>query len=89
MNLAADNTPKATYPTIDLAATGENIRRLRMNAGLSVRELSHALCVADVQAVYKWQRGETLPSLDNLVLLSTVFHVPIDEILVLPPPTHT
>lgn len=71
------------YPAIDLRATGENIRRLRLNTGLPVRELSHMLLLSDVQAVYKWQRGETLPSLDNLVLLNMIFRVPIDEILVL------
>ena len=70
------------YPTIDLPATGENIRRLRTERGLSVREVSQALCLSDVQAVYRWQRGETLPSLDNLLMLGELFGVPIDEILV-------
>lgn len=72
-----------TYPTINLRATGERIRRLRMDAGLSVRELSRSLLLSDVQAVYKWQRGETLPSLENLVLLSWLLSVPIDQILAL------
>ena len=71
------------YPTINLRATGDRIRRMRIAAGLSVRELSKMLCLSDVQAVYKWQRGESLPSLDNLVLLSMIFHVSIDDILAL------
>ena len=83
MNCATDDKQTKVFPIIDLPTTGENIRRLRLDAGLSVRELSRMLCLADVQAVYKWQRGETLPSLDNLVMLSQVFHVTIDEILVL------
>ena len=33
-------------------------------------------------AVYKWQNGEALPTLDNLVVLSKVFGVPMDEIVV-------
>ena len=70
-----------TYPTINLRATGERIRRLRMDAGLSVRDLSRSLLLSDVQAVYKWQRGETLPSLENLVLLSWLLGVTIDQIL--------
>ena len=69
------------YPTINMRTTGDRIRRMRIAAGLSVRELSKMLCLSDVQAVYKWQRGESLPSLDNLVLLSMIFHVPIDDIM--------
>ena len=72
----------SSYPAINLRATGEQICRLRMEAGLSVRDLSRALYLADVQAVYKWQRGETAPSLANLVLLSWLLGVPIDKILV-------
>lgn len=83
MGMMPKSTAPVAFPTIDLRATGEEIRRLRTEAGLSVRELSDALCLADVQAVYKWQRGETLPSLDNLVLLSSILCVPMDEIIIL------
>ena len=84
MTTAFDGKPLelSSHPSINLRATGEQIRRLRMEAGLSVRGLSRALYLADVQAVYKWQRGETAPSLDNLVLLSWLLDVPIDKILV-------
>jgi len=69
------------YPVIDLEATGQNIRRLREENGLSVRELSGLLGLSDVQAVYKWQRGETLPSTDNLVALSRFLDTPLEQIL--------
>ena len=71
------------YPVIDMEATGRNIRRLREEKGVSVRDLSGFLGLSDVQAVYKWQRGETLPSTDNLVALSKFLGVPIDRILIL------
>lgn len=70
------------YPVIDVKATGQNIRRLREEKGISVRELSQFLGLSDVQAVYKWQRGETLPSIDNLLALSRYLDTPIQEILV-------
>lgn len=70
------------YPVIDMEATGQNIRRLREERGISVRELSQFLGLSDVQAVYKWQRGESLPSTDNLVALSKFLDTPIDQILV-------
>ena len=34
------------------------------------------------QAIYKWQRGVTLPTVDNLVVLAAVFGTTVDEILV-------
>ena len=69
-------------PTIDMNATGKNILRLRINAGLTVKPLVDIFGVITPQAVYKWQNGEALPTLDNLVVLSKVFGVPMDEIVV-------
>ena len=71
-----------TFPVIDIEATGNTIRRLRIDKGISVRELSEFLGLSDVRAVYKWQRGETLPSIDNLLALSLFLNVPIEEIIV-------
>ena len=69
-------------PTIDMNATGKNILSLRINAGLTVKQLVDIFGVITPQAVYKWQNGEALPTLDNLVVLSKVFGVPMDEIVV-------
>ena len=73
---------RMTFPVIDIEATGNTIRRLRIDKGISVRELSEFLGLSDVRAVYKWQRGETLPSIDNLLALSLFLNVPIEEIIV-------
>ena len=35
------------------------------------------------QALYKWERGLTLPALDNLVILAELFNVSLEEILVI------
>ena len=69
-------------PTIDMVRTGNNIARLRMEAGLSVRDLQRILGFATPQAIYKWQQGRVLPTLDNLVVLAAVLGVRIDDILV-------
>lgn len=69
-------------PTIDMIRTGRNIERLRKEAGLSVNELQRILGFATSQAIYKWQQGRSLPTLDNLVALAAVFRVRIDDILV-------
>ena len=69
-------------PTIDMVRTGNNIARLRMEARLSVRDLQRILGFATPQAIYKWQQGRALPTLDNLVVLAAVLGVKIDDILV-------
>ncbi len=70
------------YPVIDLAATGDNIRRLRMARGLTVRDLQSYFGFAEPRAIYKWQKGETLPTVDNLYALGALFEVPLEQILI-------
>ena len=69
-------------PTIDMVRTGQNIIFLRKRAGLSVRDLQDVFGFATPQAIYKWQHGTALPTIDNLVVLAAVLGVAIDEILV-------
>lgn len=69
-------------PTVDLIATGKNIEKLRKEAGLSVKDLQNIFGFGTPQAIYKWQHGTALPTVDNLVLLSAIFKVSIDEILI-------
>ena len=70
-------------PVIDMTATGMNITRLRKSAGMTVRDLQAVFGFATPQAIYKWQRGEAMPTLDNMIVLAAVFNVTVDEILVL------
>ena len=69
-------------PAINQAATGENIVRLRRKAGLSVRDLQAVFGFASPQAIYRWQRGEAMPTVDNLVVLARILRVKIDDIIV-------
>ena len=73
-------------PVIDMTATGMNIARLRINAGLTVRDLQTIFGFSTPQAIYKWQRGDAMPTLDNMLVLATVFGVTIDDILVVQNP---
>ena len=70
------------FPVIDLPATGANIRRLRQTKGLSVRDLQQFFGFEEPQAIYKWQRGQSLPTVDNLYALSTLLDVSMNDILV-------
>ena len=71
-----------TIPAIDMVATGRNIMKLRKAAGLSVREIQNIFGFTTPQAIYKWQHGTAMPTIDNLVVLAAVLDVTIDEIIV-------
>lgn len=70
-------------PIINVAKTGQNIADLRKKAGLSVKDLQNIFGFSTPQAIYKWQKGATLPTIDNLVLLASLFSVPMEDIIVI------
>lgn len=74
------------FPGINMEKTGKNIETLRKNSGLTVKELQEIFGFETPQAIYKWQRGTALPTVDHLVVLSAVFHIKMDDILILSPP---
>ena len=71
-----------TYPVIDLVATGKNICDLRKAKGLTVADLQEYFGFEAPQAIYKWQNGICMPTVDNLIVLAEVFNVRIDDIVV-------
>ena len=70
------------YPVIDMIATGQNITVLRKARGLSVSDLQEYFGFEAPQAIYKWQKGQSLPSTDNLYALAFLFEVSIEDILI-------
>ena len=73
-------------PYINTVATGENINRMRIEAGFSVREMQEVFGFTTPQAIYKWIHGTAMPSIDNLVILAAVLGVTMDEIIVVDTP---
>lgn len=72
-----------TYPVIDMKMTGTNIKRLREEHNISVIDLQVFLGLTSPQAIYQWQRGVSLPTVDHLCALSHLFGVSMNDILVL------
>ena len=70
------------FPVIDMVETGRNIMRLRRERGMSVRDVQAWFGFAEPQAIYRWQSGKTLPSVDNIYALSALLEVPLEDILV-------
>ena len=50
---------------------------------ISVKDLQDIFGFATPQAIYKWQQGVALPTIDNLVVLAAVLQVRLDDILVI------
>ena len=69
------------YPVIDPKATGENILRRRLEMGYTVSEVQEYLGFATVQAIYHWQHGQNLPSLENMYALSVLLEKPVNELV--------
>ena len=74
------------YPVLDTVATGARIRELRNANSLTVEQVRDFLGLESTQAIYKWQCGASLPSVDNLIVLAKILDVRIDDILVTSPP---
>lgn len=66
-----------------MVKTGQNITQLRKEKGLSVKDIQNIFGFSTPQAIYKWQQGTALPSVDNLVVLAVIFQVQVDDILVI------
>ena len=73
---------ETAYPVINLAETGRRIERQRRQAGLTVRDLQTYFGFEYPQAIYKWQHGECLPTVDNLLALSRLLRVSMEDLLV-------
>ena len=68
-------------PLINTVATGRNIDRLRIAAGMSVKDMQMVFGFATPQAIYKWIHGSAMPTIDNLVILSALLGVSMEEII--------
>lgn len=75
-----------TWPVVDMTATGRNIVRLRKQAGMTVRDLQDIFGFSNPQAIYKWQRGQAMPTIDNLVVLAAALGVGLDDIIIVDDP---
>ena len=70
-------------PTIDMTATGANIKALIRTKGLRVTDVQKIFGFNTPQAVFKWMRGDAMPSIDNMVILAHLLDVTIDQIIII------
>ena len=71
------------YLSIRQQETGSRIRELLDVNGYTVKDIQGAMGFENPQAVYKWISGKSIPSIDNLLILSKILHTSIEDILVI------
>lgn len=73
---------KRRYPVIDIARTGQNIKRIMKLKGMTVKNIQEFLELSTPQSIYHWFDGRNLPTIDNLYALSELFRLPVDALIV-------
>lgn len=76
--MAAGNT----FTTLDAVLTRKEIGSAIKRSGYSIKELQGLLGLSCPQPIYRWIRGRTLPSIDNLYMLSRILGVHMEDLLV-------
>ena len=76
-----ENSRVFLKPVVDLEATGSKIKFLRKSSGFSVHDLQDVFGFEYPQAIYAWEQGKNIPSIDNLLVLSTLFSCRVEEIV--------
>lgn len=71
-----------TFTTLDAVLTGRKIHNAIKQSGYSIKELQEMLGLSCPQPIYRWIKGRTLPSIDNLYMLSRILDVLMEELLV-------
>ena len=74
-----------SFPVIDVPATSINLKKLRESRGISVSYLQQLLEMQNPQSIYTWEdiNSKYLPRLENLVILSKLYKVSIDDLIIL------
>ncbi len=71
-----------TYPSIDMIRTGIHLKNLIVQKGYAVKDIQNMLNLSCPQPVYRWFKGQILPSVDHLFVLSKILGVHMEELLV-------
>lgn len=58
----------------------ENLKRARETSGLSQQEVADSLNISR-QSVSKWETGRACPDINNLVVLSELYHITLDDLV--------
>ncbi len=67
---------------ISMEKTGKRLGHLMRQGRYSVKDIQKLLDLACPQPVYRWLQGKALPTVDHLYILSGLFQIHMEELLV-------
>ena len=65
-----------------MVATGANIKAMVKKNKMKITDVQDIFGFNTPQAIFKWFRGDAMPTIDNMVILAAVFNTTIDNIIV-------
>ncbi len=70
------------YTSLDMIQTGKKIHYIFIKNGCTVKDIQCFLNLACPQSIYRWIKGQTLPSIDNLYRMAEIFQIHMEDMLV-------
>lgn len=67
--------------TVDMTKTGNTIKDIMNKQNIKVKDIQNLFGFNTPSCIYKWINGETLPTIDNLVILADFLNVGIEQII--------
>ena len=65
-----------------MKATGANIKAIMKAKGFKVADVQTRCGFNTPQAIFKWLRGDCVPTIDNMIIIADMFGVTIDAMIV-------
>ena len=69
--------------SINMEKTGAHIKDIIKTSGYSMKDIMEITGITTQQTFYKWYSGKSIPSLENLIILSRLTGCSVEELLVL------
>lgn len=73
---------RKTPASLDAILSGHKIHGRILQSGYSIKEIQNMLGLECPQSVYRWLKGRSMPSIDNLYMLSQILDVHMEDLLV-------
>lgn len=73
---------RKTPASLDAILSGQKIHGRILQSGYSIKEIQNMLGLECPQSVYRWLKGRSMSSIDNLYMLSQILDVHMEDLLV-------
>ena len=68
--------------TVNMPATGANIKNMMKASNIKVKDVQAVCGFGTPQAIFKWMRGDCMPTIDNMIIIADMFDCKVDDIVV-------